>query len=66
VDSHVLALQFHLEVQVQDIGTWVDENAAELASAGIAPAGLLAAENAVTQQTACNVMAGWLTQVAAN
>jgi hypothetical protein len=66
VDSHVLALQFHLEVQVQDIGTWVDENAAELASAGIAPASLLAAENAVTQQIACNVMAAWLTQVAAN
>jgi GMP synthase (glutamine-hydrolysing) len=62
VDSHVLALQFHLEVQVQDIGAWVDGNAAELAAAGIEPAGLLAARNAVTQQTACDVMAAWLTQ----
>jgi GMP synthase (glutamine-hydrolysing) len=62
VDSHVLALQFHLEVQVQDIGAWVDGNATELASAGIEPAGLLAAKNAVTQQTACDVMAAWLAQ----
>jgi GMP synthase (glutamine-hydrolysing) len=62
VDNHVLALQFHLEVQVHDIGAWVDGNAAELASAGIEPAGLLAAENAVTRQTACAVMAAWLAQ----
>jgi GMP synthase (glutamine-hydrolysing) len=66
VDSHVLALQFHLEVQVQDIGAWVDGNTAELASAGIEPAGLLAAENAVTQGTAGDVMAAWLAQIAAN
>jgi GMP synthase (glutamine-hydrolysing) len=60
IDRHVLALQFHLEVQPSAIGTWVDGNAAELRAAGIEPAPLLQADNAITQQAACDVMAAWL------
>jgi GMP synthase (glutamine-hydrolysing) len=59
VDRHVLALQFHLEVQPGDIGAWVDGNAGELASAGIATAPLLSGENAVTSEAAWGVMKAW-------
>jgi GMP synthase (glutamine-hydrolysing) len=62
IDRHVLALQFHLEVQPSEIGTWIDGNAAELTAAGIASEPLRQADNAITQQAACDVMAAWLAQ----
>lgn len=62
IGKHVLALQFHLEVQPNDIGAWVAGNKAELAAAGIAPEPLLKGENAITPHAACDVMKAWLKQ----
>ena len=60
VDRHVLALQFHLEVQPKAIGTWIDGNAAELAAAGIAPATLMRGDHLVSESVAHDVMKTWL------
>ena len=62
IGKHVLALQFHLEVQPDAIAPWISGNRAELAAAGIAPEPLLKGEHAITQHAACNVMKAWLAQ----
>jgi GMP synthase (glutamine-hydrolysing) len=60
VGRHVLALQFHLEVQPGDIGPWVDGNVDELAAAGIAAEPLVQGKNAVTREMAWGVMKAWV------
>jgi GMP synthase (glutamine-hydrolysing) len=58
--DHLLALQFHLEVQPSAIDAWVAGNADELASAGISAAALHAYGNAVSPKAAHQVMGAWL------
>ncbi|HEY4317132.1 MAG TPA: glutamine amidotransferase [Herbaspirillum sp.] len=60
--KHVLALQFHLEMQPEAIGSWIGGHAAELAAAGIAPKSLLRAEHAITPQAAHAIISAWLAQ----
>lgn len=62
VGRHVLALQFHLEVQPEAVAIWIAGNTAELTAAGIESEPLLKAEHAITPDAACSVMKAWLKQ----
>jgi GMP synthase (glutamine-hydrolysing) len=63
--SHVLALQFHLEVGA-DIEPWLTGHARELQSAGLDPEMLrhgAALHGASLQQAAARVLTAWLAEV---
>ncbi|RXZ36806.1 glutamine amidotransferase [Oxalobacteraceae bacterium CAVE-383] len=60
LEKHVLALQFHLEMQPAAVGAWTRGHAAELAAAGIEPGPLLRGDNAITPKQACEIMTAWL------
>ena len=60
VGRHVLAFQFHLEVQPAAIDIWIDGNKDQLATLGISPDSLRVHCNVVSADDAHRVMSTWL------
>jgi len=60
IDRHVLALQFHLEVQPGAIDTWIEGNKDQLATLAISPESLRVNRNVVSPDAAHRVMSAWL------
>jgi len=60
IGRHVLALQFHLEVQPGAIETWIEGNKDQLAALGISPESLRVHRNVVSPDAAHQVMSAWL------
>jgi GMP synthase (glutamine-hydrolysing) len=68
IGNHALALQFHLEANLDELEAWLIGHAAELGAAGIDPRALRAQVPAVAQrlsQRAREVFAAWLDRVEA-
>jgi GMP synthase (glutamine-hydrolysing) len=66
IGQHVLALQFHLEVQPAAIDTWIEGNQDQLAALGISPDSLRVHIDVISPDAAHRVMSAWLDEFARN